>query len=91
MTSQAQAFHLIPFRAGFLVFPLHPLKTLHDRAKHLADVKIPMRSCRARATRWRNSILLEPVLKGLGSRATFDCWMVRIIPFTCEGGANDRG
>jgi predicted alpha/beta-hydrolase family hydrolase len=45
MSSQAQALSPLPGVRGlaFLGFPLHPAgKPSSDRAKHLADIRIPM-------------------------------------------------
>jgi uncharacterized protein len=70
MTSQAQA--LLPLSGvralAFLGFPLHPAgKPSSDRARHLADVKIPMLFLQG--TRDALASLLEPVVKSLGSYA----------------------
>jgi uncharacterized protein len=73
MTSQAQALSALPgVRAlAFLGFPLHPAgKPSSDRAKHLADVKIPMLFLQGTRDALAELSLLEPVVKGLGSRAT---------------------
>ena len=56
---------------AFLGFPLHPAgKPSSDRAKHLADVKIPMLFLQGTRDALAELSLLEPVVKGLGSRAT---------------------
>jgi predicted alpha/beta-hydrolase family hydrolase len=56
---------------AFLGFPLHPAgKPSSDRAKHLADVKIPMLFLQGTRDALAELNLLEPVVKGLGSRAT---------------------
>jgi uncharacterized protein len=73
MTSQAQASSPLPGVRGlaFLGFPLHPAgKPSSDRAKHLADVKIPMLFLQGTRDALAELRLLEPVVKGLGSRAT---------------------
>ncbi len=73
MTSQAQASSAQPGVRGlaFLGFPLHPAgKPSSDRAKHLADVKIPMLFLQGTRDALAELSLLEPVVKGLGSRAT---------------------
>src|SRR4029078_2073945 len=73
MTSQAQASSPLPgVRAlAFLGFPLHPAgKPPSDRAKHLADVKIPMLFLQGTRDALGELSLLKPVVKGLGSRAT---------------------
>jgi len=73
MTSQAQA--LLPLSGvralAFLGFPLHPAgKPSSDRARHLADVKIPMLFLQGTRDALAELSLLEPVVKSLGSRAT---------------------
>ena len=73
MTSQAQALSPLPGVRGlaFLGFPLHPAgKPSSDRAKHLADVKIPMLFLQGTRDALAELSLLKPVVKGLGSRAT---------------------
>ena len=73
MTSQAQALSPLPGVRGlaFLGFPLHPAgKPSSDRAKHLADVHIPMLFLQGTRDALAELSLLEPVVKGLGSRAT---------------------
>ncbi|XIA65405.1 alpha/beta family hydrolase [Bradyrhizobium sp. TZ2] len=73
MTSQAQAVSPLPGVRGlaFLGFPLHPAgKPSSDRAKHLADVKIPMLFLQGTRDALAELSLLQPVVKGLGSRAT---------------------
>jgi predicted alpha/beta-hydrolase family hydrolase len=73
MTSQAQALTpLVGVRAlAFLGFPLHPAgKPSSDRAKHLAEVKIPMLFLQGTRDALAERSLLEPVVKGLGTRAT---------------------
>ena len=73
MTSQAQA---IAPSAGvhglaFFGFPLHPAgKPSNDRAKHLADVHVPMLFLQGTRDALAELTLLEPVVKGLGSSAT---------------------
>jgi predicted alpha/beta-hydrolase family hydrolase len=73
MTSQAQALQALPGVRGlaFLGFPLHPAgKPSSDRAKHLAEVKIPMLFLQGTRDALAELNLLKPVVKGLGSRAT---------------------
>jgi predicted alpha/beta-hydrolase family hydrolase len=73
MTSQAQASSALPGVRGlvFLGFPLHPAgKPSSDRAKHLADVKIPMLFLQGTRDALAERGLIEPVVKSLGSRAT---------------------
>jgi predicted alpha/beta-hydrolase family hydrolase len=64
MTSQAQAAEPLAGVRGlaFLGFPLHPSgKPSDERAKHLLQVKVPMLA---------ETKLLQPMVKGLGRRAT---------------------
>ena len=73
MTSQAQALSPLPGVRGlaFFGFPLHPAgKPSSDRAKHLADVEIPMLFLQGTRDALAELKLLEPVVKSLGSRAT---------------------
>ena len=72
MTSQAQA--LLP-PAGvrglaFFGFPLHPAgKPSSERAKHLADIHVPMLFLQGTRDGLAELTLLEPVVKSLGSSA----------------------
>ena len=73
MTSQAQAIAPLDGVHGlaFLGFPLHPAgKPSSDRAKHLADVKIPMLFVQGTRDSLAELELLEPVVKSLGPAAT---------------------
>lgn len=73
MTSQAQALSPLPGVRGlaFLGFPLHPAgKPSSDRAGHLAEVEIPMLFLQGTRDALAELGLLEPVVNGLGSRAT---------------------
>ncbi|QOZ30270.1 alpha/beta family hydrolase [Bradyrhizobium sp. CCBAU 51753] len=73
MTSQAQAkAPLAGVRAlVFLGFPLHAAgKPSSDRAAHLAEVKIPMLFLQGTRDALAELDLLQPVVKGLGARAT---------------------
>jgi predicted alpha/beta-hydrolase family hydrolase len=73
MTSQAQALSPLPGVRGlaFFGFPLHPAgKPSSDRAAHLAEVTIPMLFLQGMRDALAEPGLLEPVVKGLGSRAT---------------------
>jgi predicted alpha/beta-hydrolase family hydrolase len=73
MTSQAQALSALPGVRGlaFLGFPLHPAgKPSSDRAKHLADIQIPMLFLQGTRDALAELSLLEPVVKGLGRLAT---------------------
>src|SRR6266851_340003 len=73
MTSQAQAIAPLAGVRGlaFFGFPLHPAgKPSSDRAKHLADVKIPMLFVQGTRDSLAELKLLEPVVKSLGRSAT---------------------
>jgi predicted alpha/beta-hydrolase family hydrolase len=73
MTSQAQAITPLDGVDGlaFFGFPLHPAgKPSSDRAKHLADVKIPMLFLQGTRDSLAELKLLEPVVKSLGRLAT---------------------
>jgi uncharacterized protein len=72
MTSQAQALSPLPGVRGlaFIGFPLHPAgKPSADRARHLADVKIPMLFLQGTRDALAEPGLLGPVVGTLGSRA----------------------
>jgi predicted alpha/beta-hydrolase family hydrolase len=72
MTSQAQAIAPLPGVQGlaFLGFPLHPAgKPSTDRAKHLAEIRIPMLFLQGTRDALAEPQLLEPVVKGLGPTA----------------------
>jgi uncharacterized protein len=73
MTSQAQASAPLDGVKGlaFFGFPLHPAgKPSSDRAKHLADVEIPMLFLQGTRDALADLSLLKPVVNGLGQRAT---------------------
>ncbi|NOJ46496.1 alpha/beta hydrolase family protein [Bradyrhizobium archetypum] len=73
MTSQAQALAPLSGVRGlaFLGFPLHPAGApSSERAKHLADVEVPMLFLQGTRDALAELNLLEPVVKSLGSRAT---------------------
>lgn len=73
MTSQAQALTPLLNVRGliFLGFPLHPAgKPSIDRAKHLADVKIPMLFVQGTRDDLAHLDLLRPILNSLGALAT---------------------
>ena len=73
MTSQAQASAPLAGVGGlaFFGFPLHPAgKPSDDRAKHLADIKIPMLFLQGTRDSLAEMKLLEPVVKRLGRSAT---------------------
>jgi predicted alpha/beta-hydrolase family hydrolase len=73
MTSQAQAAAPLDGVRGlaFLGFPLHPAgKPSAERARHLADVTVPMLFLQGTRDALADLTLLEPVVAGLGQRAT---------------------
>jgi len=73
MTSQAQAAAPLDGVRGlaFLGFPLHPAgKPSADRAKHLADVKVPMLFLQGTRDTLADLTMLKPMVAGLGKRAT---------------------
>jgi predicted alpha/beta-hydrolase family hydrolase len=73
MTSQAQAATPLPGVRGlaFLGFPLHPAgKPSSDRAKHLADVHVPLLFLQGTRDSLAEVALLEPVVERLGPSAT---------------------
>ncbi|MEW6640449.1 MAG: alpha/beta family hydrolase [Pseudomonadota bacterium] len=73
MTSQAQAAEPLAGVRGliFLGFPLHPAgKPSHDRAKHLADVTIPMLFLQGTQDKLAALAELEPVCAALAPRAS---------------------
>jgi predicted alpha/beta-hydrolase family hydrolase len=73
MTSQAQAAEPLAGVRGlaFLGFPLHPSgKPSDERAKHLLQVKVPMLFLQGTRDALAETKLLQPMVKGLGRRAT---------------------
>ncbi|WP_426437844.1 alpha/beta family hydrolase [Bradyrhizobium genosp. P] len=73
MTSQAQAKAPLADVRGlvFLGFPLHSAgKPSSERANHLGEIKIPMLFLQGTRDALAELDLLEPVVKGLGPRAT---------------------
>lgn len=73
MTSQAQAETPLPHVRGlaFLGFPLHPAgKPGIERADHLARISIPMLFLSGSRDALAETALLQPVVTGLGDRAT---------------------
>jgi uncharacterized protein len=73
MTSQAQRLSPLPGVRGlaFFGFPLHPAgKPSSERAKHLADVDIPMLFLQGTRDALAELNLLEPVVESVSSRAT---------------------
>jgi uncharacterized protein len=72
MTSQAQALAPLAGVHGlaFLGFPLHPAgKPSDDRAKHLADVHVPMLFIQGTRDNLAELKLLAPVVASLGPKA----------------------
>jgi uncharacterized protein len=72
MTSQAQASVPLPGVRGlaFLGFPLHPAgKPSDDRAKHLAEVHVPMLFLQGTRDNLAEAALIEPMVEGLGKSA----------------------
>ncbi|BBK31401.1 hypothetical protein EDC65_0204 [Stella humosa] len=72
MTSQAQAIRPLPGVRGlvFFAFPLHPAgKPGDERARHLADVAVPMLFLQGTRDALATLDLLRPVVDGLGPRA----------------------
>jgi uncharacterized protein len=95
MTSQAQALRALPGVRGlaFFAFPLHPAgKPSSDRAKHLADVDIPMLFLQGTRDALAELSLLEPVVKGLGKLATLHLAKEADHSFhvLARSGRNDR-
>ena len=73
MTSQAQAAAPLPGVRGliFLGFPLHPANQPSDeRARHLADVHIPMLFVQGTRDALADTRLLVPMVDALGTGAT---------------------
>ena len=73
MTSQAQADAPLPGVRGlaFLGFPLHPAgKPGTERAEHLQRVSVPMLFVSGSRDALAELGLLQPVVAGLGGRAT---------------------
>ena len=73
MTSQAQA--TVPLEGvrglAFLGFPLHPAgKPSSDRARHLADIDVPLLFVQGTRDSLAELKLLEPVVKSLRASAT---------------------
>jgi predicted alpha/beta-hydrolase family hydrolase len=73
MTSQAQARRALPGVRGlvFLAFPLHAARQPSDeRARHLADVNIPMLFVQGTRDALAERTLIENAVARLGARAT---------------------
>lgn len=95
MTSQAQAAAPLEGVKGlaFLAFPLHPAgKPATERAKHLAEVNIPMLFLQGTRDALAELPLLEPVVKGLGRLATLHLAREADHSFhvLARSGRNDR-
>ena len=75
MTSQAQAAAPLPGVRGlvFIGFPLHPAGKPGDaRARHLADVALPMLFLQGTRDELADLALLRPVVEALAPRARLD-------------------
>jgi hypothetical protein len=73
ITSQAQAASPLPGVRGlvFIGFPLHPAgKPSSERAAHLDSVTVPMLFLQGTRDELAKLELLQPILAGLGQRAT---------------------
>jgi hypothetical protein len=95
MTSQAQSISPLAGVRGlaFLGFPLHPAgKPSNDRARHLADIQIPMLFLQGTRDALAELSLLEPVVKSLGQKATLHLVKEADHSFhvLARSGRNDR-
>src|SRR3984893_2834830 len=95
MTSQAQAAAPLAGVRGlaFLGFPLHPAgKPSSDRARHLADVRVPMLFLQGSRDNLAELSLLEPVVKSLGPSASLKLFEYADHSFhvPVRSGRNDR-
>ena len=95
MTSQAQAAAPLANVRGlaFLGFPLHPAGKLStDRAKHLAEVHVPMLFVQGTRDSLAELTLLEPVVTGLGPSASLHLVSEADHSFhvPARSGRNDR-
>jgi predicted alpha/beta-hydrolase family hydrolase len=95
MTSQAQANAPLPGvdALAFAGFPLHPAgKPSSDRAKHLAEVHIPMLFLQGSRDNLAELELLEPVVKSLGPLASLHVVEAADHSFhvPARSGRNDR-
>jgi uncharacterized protein len=95
MTSQAQAVAPLAGVRGlvFLGFPLHPAgKPSSDRAKHLAEVHVPMLFIQGTRDKLAELTLIEPVVTSLGPSASLH--LVREADHSfhvlARSGRNDR-
>jgi len=79
MTSQAQAEEPLPGVRGlaFFGFPLHPSgKPAAERGEHLKQIKLPMLFLQGERDKLAELLLLKPLIRDLGERAT-----LRVLPF----------
>ncbi len=95
MTSQAQASAPLADVRGlaFVGFPLHPAgKPSSDRARHLAQVKVPMLFLQGTRDTLAELKLLEPVVAGLGPLASLHSVKEADHSFhvLARSGRNDR-
>jgi uncharacterized protein len=95
MTSQAQAASPLEGVCGlaFFGFPLHPAgKPSIERAKHLADVHVPMLFLQGTNDKLAELDLLRPVVEELGSMATLHLLEAADHSFhvPVRSGRNDR-
>ncbi|MFZ2155503.1 MAG: alpha/beta family hydrolase [Bradyrhizobium sp.] len=95
MTSQAQAIAPLDGVVGlaFFGFPLHPAgKPSDDRAKHLADIEIPMLFLQGTSDKLAETKLIEPVVRKLGRKATLHLVEAADHSFhvPVRSGRNDR-
>jgi uncharacterized protein len=95
MTSQAQAVSPLAGVRGlaFLGFPLHPAgKPSSDRAKHLAEIDLPMLFLQGTRDALAELSLLEPVVRSLGSPAALHLVKEADHSFhvLARSGRNDR-
>lgn len=95
MTSQTQAAAALEGVDGlaFFGFPLHPAgKPSRDRARHLADIRIPMLFLQGSRDKLAEPSLLEPVVKSLGPLASLHSVEAADHSFhvPARSGRNDR-
>ena len=95
MTSQAQAMAPLSGVQGlaFVGFPLHPAgKPSSDRAKHLAEVRVPMLFLQGTRDTLAELALLEPVVASLGPLASLHIVKEADHSFhvLARSGRNDR-
>ena len=95
MTSQAQAKAALPGVVGlaFLGFPLHPAgRPSDERARHLADVTVPMLFLQGSRDELAELSLLQPLMQQLGDRASLKLFEDANHSFhvPARSGRNDR-